>query len=142
MEPECKLQLDGAECKLQLEGVVVPAKHTLACQAGCRLPALQLQAALQNKRMEFRSSVAEGIKGIFQRQDDGGEAAAAAAAPGATASGRAGGLEGEEAVWVHEGFLEAYASVRPVVLRLLDTVLAGEAWGAVRSRGHGRWKAR
>lgn len=83
-------------------------------------------AALQNKRMEFRSSVAEGIKGIFQRQDDGGEAAAAAAAPGATASGRAGGLEGEEAVWVHEGFLEAYASVRPVVLRLLDTVLAGE----------------
>ncbi len=75
--------------------------------------------------MELRASVAEGLKGIFQRQQEEGEAAEAAAAPGAAAGGQAGGREGEEAVWVHEGFSEAYASVRPVVLRLLDTVLAG-----------------
>ncbi|KAL4420729.1 hypothetical protein ABPG75_010385 [Micractinium tetrahymenae] len=81
-------------------------------------------AALQSKRMEFRASLADGLKGLLQRQEEG--AAATAAAQSAAPGGEAGGPGGEEPMWVHEGFLEAYASVRPVVLRLLDTVLAGE----------------
>lgn len=105
--------------------------------AGAPLPPC-LQAALQNKRMEFRATVAEGIKGIFQRQEEGGDAATAAAAPGGAAGGQANGPAGEEAIWVHGGFLEAYASVRPVVLRLLDTVLAGEPRSAGAWRGQQR----
>ena len=46
---------------------------------------------------------------------------------------------GEEAeVWVHNGFLEAYASVRSVVLRLLETVFSG-AWCCMPAAGAGCW---
>lgn len=65
------------------------------------------QAALQGKRQELRASVAEGLRGVLARAQE------------ASARGE------EQAVWVHQGFLQAYQSVRTEVLRLLETALAG-----------------
>ena len=111
-----------------------------------------LQAALQSKRMELRASVADGLRAVFQQQQQqqqqqqeqqrGRQAAGSGGAAGAED-----GQPEEEAVWVHNGFLDAYASVRSEVLRLLQTALAG---GAIRVQhgaaclgwGHGRWYAR
>jgi hypothetical protein len=49
----------------------------------------------------------EGLRGLFLAQQGRQE-------------------EGEPVVWVHHGFLDAYASVRAEVLRLLEAALAGE----------------
>lgn len=77
-----------------------------------------MQAALQSKRQELRSSVADGLRGLLQQQQEEEEEGQ----PGGSASS-------EEDIWVHHGFLEAYASVRSEVLRLLETVLAGAGLG-------------
>ena len=87
-----------------------------------------LQAALQSKRLELRAAVANGLRAVFQQQQQRQQGRQAAAAAGGTA-GEEGEQADEEAVWVHNGFLDAYASVRSEVMRLLETVLAGGAPG-------------
>ncbi|KAI7836015.1 hypothetical protein COHA_010099 [Chlorella ohadii] len=82
-------------------------------------------AALQSKRLELRAAVANGLRAVFQQQQQRQQGRQAAAAAGGTA-GEEGEQADEEAVWVHNGFLDAYASVRSEVMRLLETVLAGE----------------
>ena len=91
---------------------------------------ITLQAALQSKRQELRSSVADGLKGLFaqqaaQQQQKQEQQQQQQKRP--TAGGSGGDGDGsDEQIWVHEGFLEAYASVRGVSLRLLDALLAGD----------------
>lgn len=63
-----------------------------------RLPSA-LQAALQSKRLELRASVLDSMRSVLLQQPRAGE---------------------EAEIWVHNGFLEAYASVRSEVLRLLQ----------------------
>lgn len=89
-----------------------------------------LQAALQSKRLELRAAVADGLRSVFQQQQQRQQARQQQA--GAAGGGAAGDGEeqpGEEAVWVHNGFLDAYASVRSEVMRLLETALAGGGRG-------------
>ncbi|PRW20266.1 alpha beta-hydrolase isoform A [Chlorella sorokiniana] len=85
-------------------------------------------AALQSKRLELRAAVADGLRSVFQqqqqRQQQRAERPQAGAAGGAT--GGEDDQPAEEAVWVHNGFLDAYSSVRSEVMRLLETALAGE----------------
>ena len=76
-----------------------------------------LQSTLQSKRQDFRSSVLQGLRTVLQQQQQ----------EQGTAAAEQGGGEDQAPLWVHHGFLDAYASVRSEVLRLLETVLAGEA---------------
>ena len=63
---------------------------------------------MQSRCQEVRSSVAQGLCSVFQEQQAQGNS------------------NGDPVVWVHQGFLDAYASMRSELLRLLETVLAGE----------------
>lgn len=87
-----------------------------------------LQAALQSKRLELRAAVADGLRAVFQQQQQRQQGRQAAAAAGGR-TGDEGDQPDEEAVWVHNGFLDAYASVRSEVMRLLETALAGGTSG-------------
>ena len=84
-----------------------------------RLPSA-LQAALQSKQLELRASVLDSVRSVLLQQPRAGE---------------------EAEIWVHNGFLEAYASVRSEVLRLLETFFAG-ARPCMPAAGAGRWLLR
>ena len=93
----------------------------LRCAVLCPGP----QAALQSKRQELRASVAEGLRAVWQQQQDKQRRRQEGKAGGAEGGGKGDAGEEEGEVWCHHGFLEAYSSVRSEVLRLLETALAG-----------------
>lgn len=102
----------------------------LSTPTGSLLYAHLLQAALQSKRLELRAAVADGLRSVFQQQQQQQQARQQQAGPAAGgAAGDGDEQPGEEAVWVHNGFLDAYASVRSEVMRLLETALAGGGRG-------------
>ncbi len=132
----CLSRCDAKSTALHMKGVLL---HGVPCCrfAGSKLlptcctypmchPALQ--AALQSKRLELRAAVADGLRAVFQQQQQRQQGRQAAAAAGGR-TGDEGDQPDEEAVWVHNGFLDAYASVRSEVMRLLETALAGGTSG-------------
>ncbi|EFN50817.1 hypothetical protein CHLNCDRAFT_141758 [Chlorella variabilis] len=107
---------------LDPEGVPDPSQQAwrrrdAAGQAASPAPTLEAAVStLQSKRQDFRSSVLQGLRTVLQQQQQ----------EQGTAAAEQGGGEDQAPLWVHHGFLDAYASVRSEVLRLLETVLAGE----------------
>ncbi|KAL4857581.1 Phospholipase A(1) DAD1 [Chlorella vulgaris] len=108
---------------LEPEGITDPGqqawKRRDAGSAPDTSPAPNLEAAvaaMKTRRQEFRSSLVKGLQGIFERKKEQQQQMSAQG-------------KDEPVVWVHHGFLDAYAAVRSEVLRLLETVLGSEEEG-------------
>ena len=94
---------DAQRSPAELALPALPALDASAQKEWHCLPSA-LQAGLQSKRLELRASVLDSLRSTLLQQPRAGE---------------------ETEVLVHTGFLEAYASVRSEVLRLLETVFSG-----------------